>query len=288
MPVAVVTDTTQYMPADVIARHNLHVVSLYVNWDGETRRESGWDFAAYYERLRTSTTLPTTSQPSVGDFLAVYEPLVSGGFDIVSIHLSGGMSGTVGVAEAARAQLVEGGLAPGRIIVLDSASAAAGTGMMAVAAANAAASGARVEQVAERAQALRRELKVIFALDTIEFLRRGGRIGAASAWVGSTLRIKPILTIESTVEPVARVRTWSRAFERLLSHLEQRRLDGHDRWVIQHGEAHAQVERLIDRGVEIFGRAPDFVSELGPVIGTHGGPGVLAVVAIRGELSGPI
>ncbi len=289
MPVAVVTDTTQYMPPEVIARHGLHVVSLYVNWDGGTERESAVEsYAGFYDRLCSATTMPTTSQPSVGDFLAVYEPLLESRHDIVSIHLSSGMSGTVGVAAAAREQLVEQGLEPGRIVIIDSQTACAGIGLMAIAAANAARRGVGVEKAAERAAALRRELKVWFVLDTMEFLRRGGRIGAASAWVGSTLRIKPILRLEAQIEPVERVRTWSRAFERLLGHLEQRHVEGHDLWVIQHARADEQVARLIDRGVEIFGREPEFISELGAVVGTHTGPGVLGVAAISSELSGPI
>jgi DegV family protein with EDD domain len=111
--VAVVTDTTQYLPREVIERHGLHLVSLYVNWDGRTDRESDLaDYDAYYDFLRSGGDLPSTSQPSVGDFLAVYEPLVANGDDIVSIHLSGGISGTVRAAEQARDVLIERGMAP--------------------------------------------------------------------------------------------------------------------------------------------------------------------------------
>ena len=101
--VAVVTDTTQYLPREVIERHGIHLVSLYVNWDGRTDRESDLpDYDAYYDFLRSAGELPSTSQPSVGDFLAVYEPLVERGDDILSIHLSGAISGTVSAAEQAR------------------------------------------------------------------------------------------------------------------------------------------------------------------------------------------
>src|SRR5919197_3685 len=101
--VAVVTDTTQYLPAEVVERHGIHLVSLYVNWDGRTDRESELgDYDAFYDHLRTASTLPNTSQPSVGDFLAVYEPLLEAGEHVLSIHLSGGISGTVHAAEQAR------------------------------------------------------------------------------------------------------------------------------------------------------------------------------------------
>src|SRR3712207_5802710 len=135
--VAIVTDTTQYLPREVIDRHGMHLVSLYVNWDGRTDRESDLgDFDAFYEHLRTATDLPSTSQPSVGDFLAVYEPLVEEGADILSVHLSGGISGTVRAAEQARDALLERGVAPERIQVLDSRTGCAGHGLMAIAAAN--------------------------------------------------------------------------------------------------------------------------------------------------------
>src|SRR5688500_19544005 len=139
--VAVVTDTTHYMPSDVVERHDIHLVSLYVNWGNPVRnqRESELgDFDAFYDHLRSSRDLPTTSQPSVGDFLEVYEPLIEEGADIVSLHLSGGISGTVRSAEQARDQLVERGAAPERITIVDSASVCAGLGRLALAAANAA------------------------------------------------------------------------------------------------------------------------------------------------------
>src|SRR3954471_8605986 len=142
-PIAVVTDTTQYLPAEVIQRHGIHLVSLYVNWDGRTDREIDLpDYDAYYDFLRGGGELPSTSQPSVGDFLAVYEPLVAEGADILSIHLSGGISGTVRAAEQARDLLIERGMPAEKMIVVDSLTGCAGHGFMSVAAANAVADGA--------------------------------------------------------------------------------------------------------------------------------------------------
>jgi DegV family protein with EDD domain len=289
MGVAVVTDTTQYLPSEVIARHGIHLVSLYVNWDGRIDREADLaDYDAYYDFLRTGGELPTTSQPSIGDFLEVWEPLLDGGDDILSIHLSGGISGTVRAAEQARESLVERGVDGARIVVLDSQTGCAGHGFMAVAAANAVAGGADLQGALAAAQAQREDLRLIVMVDTLEYLRRGGRIGGARAWIGATLKIKPILTIEGEMQPVERVRTSGRAFERLVAHLEQRRENGCDVFGVQHIQVPAEAERMAERGREIYGNDPVILSEIGPVIGTHTGPGVLGVAGLRSELLGPM
>jgi DegV family protein with EDD domain len=285
-PVAVVTDTTQYLPQDVIERHGIHLVSLYVNWKGRTDRESELgDYGAFYDFLRSGGDLPSTSQPSVGDFLAVYEPLIERGEDILSIHLSGGISGTVGAAEQARQALIEQGVDESRIVVIDSRTGCAGHGFMSIAAANA--EGGLAEKVAA-ARKLREDLYLLVAVDTLEFLRRGGRIGAARAWIGATLKVKPILTIEGEMKPVERVRTATRAFERLVDHLQQRRDDGCDQFAVQHTNAPDVADRLAEAGREIYGNDPVIQSEIGPVIGTHTGPGLLGVAGLRSDLLGPV
>ena len=182
---------------------------------------------------------------------------------------------------------MERGIDPARLIVLDSATACAGLGMMAIAAASAVRAGASAEEAADAAQALRRELKVWFAVDTLEFLRRGGRLGGAQAWLGSTLKIKPILSIESEILPIERVRTSGRAFERLIEYLAARREDGCDTFFIQHIHAPEPAQRLVDRGREIYGGDPEFVSEIGPVIGAHVGPGLLGVAGMQRKLLYP-
>jgi DegV family protein with EDD domain len=291
VPVAIVTDSTHYMPREIVERHGFHTVSLYVRWGDpphDDREAELPDFDGFYEHLRTARELPTTSQPSVGDFLAVYEPLIEQGADVLSIHLSGGISGTVHSAEQARDQLIERGVAPERIEVLDSATACAGHGLMAIAAANAASDGGTLRDAAARARELREGMKILFAVDTLEFLRRGGRIGGAQAWIGSTLKIKPILAIESEIVPIERVRTWGRAFERMVDHLSALREDGNDRFFIQHIQAPEQAEKLAQRGEAIFGRPPEFVSEMGPVIGAHAGPGLIGTTALRHAVLGPI
>jgi DegV family protein with EDD domain len=288
-PVAVVTDTTQYLPREVIERHGLHLVSLYVNWNGRVDRESDLgDYDGYYDFLRSAGELPSTSQPSIGDFLTVYEPLLERGDDVLSIHLSGGISGTVRVAEQARDALVERGADSRRIVVVDSRTGCAGHGFMAVAAANAVAGGADLSGAVAAARAQREDWKLLVMVDTLEYLRRGGRIGAARAWIGATLKVKPILTIEGEMQPVERVRTHGRAVERLVAHLEQRREDGCDAFAVQHIQVPDEAERLAERGREIYGRDPEMISEIGPVIGTHTGPGILGTAGLRTELLGPV
>jgi DegV family protein with EDD domain len=287
--VAVVTDTTHYLPSEIVARHGIQLVSLYVNWDGRTDRESDLaDYDGFYDHMRSAATLPSTSQPSVGDFLAVYEPLLEAGSDVLSIHLSGGISGTVHAAEQARDALLERGIAPGRIVVMDSEIGCAGHGLMGIAAANAVRDGADLAGAVEAARALRERTRIIFAVDTLEYLRRGGRIGAAQAWLGSALKIKPILTIEREILPIERVRTAGRAMERLVGHLQDCRDDGADVYFIQHIQAHDVVERLVARGREIYGREPEFVSEIGPVIGAHVGPGLFGVTGLPSSVLGPV
>ena len=281
-PVAVVSDTTHYMPRHLCEASGITPVSLYVNFDGErTEREGSMrDFDAFYDELRSAERLPTTSQPSVGDFVAAYEPLLAAGRDVVSIHLSAGLSGTCQSARQAAETLEEEGKGGESVRVLDSASACGGFGMMALAAARCAASGGDLETVAEHARRARAETKMWFAIDTLEFLKRGGRIGGVSAWVGSTLKIKPILTVESEIQPVERVRTSARAFERMVDYARQRHASQADAWVVQHIQAHEQADLLVERCLEIFGREPLFVSEVGPVIGAHTGPGLLGVGSV--------
>jgi DegV family protein with EDD domain len=273
MSVAIVSDTCHYLPPALIAEQGIHQVSLYVRWPEGAQRESEiTDYDAYFRRLGTDADLPSTSQPSIGDFLAVYEPLLDAGHEIVSIHLAGGMSGTVRSAEQARDQLGDRAEA---VRVMDSASACGGEGLVLLAAAAAARGGASGAEVLEHAQRARGELKMWFAIETLEYLRRGGRIAGAQAWLGSALKIKPILTVEAEITPVERVRTSRRAFERMVDLLRSRHEDGADAWMVQHIQAPGQAAELAARGSEIFGGEPRVISEIGPVIGTHVGPGLL-------------
>ncbi len=278
--VAVVTDSTQYLPRELADEQGIRQVSLYVGWQGRPERELEMDgFDAFYKRLASDPELPTTSQPSIGDFLAVWEPLLEQGRDIVSIHLAGGISGTCEAARQAHGLLSERGLGE-RVAVIDGETACGGMGLLVLAACAAARSGADREAVAERVRETRKTLKIWFCLDTLEYLRRGGRVGKAQAWLGGTLRIKPILSMEYEIVPVERVRTAGRAFERMVQYAQQLHDEGSDGWVVQHIQATEQAERLIERCREIFDSEPVFTSEVGPVIGTYTGPGLIGVGAI--------
>jgi len=281
--VAVVTDTCHYIPREMVAALEVTEVSLHVHWAGGDTREAdmpGYD--AYYDSLRTASEQPTTSQPSIGEFLAAYEPLLDAGREIVSVHLSAGVSGTCESARQARSQLGERGE---HIQIVDSRSACGGEALCVLSAVAAAREGLDAPGVAQRVEEARERVGIWFAVDTLEYLRRGGRIGAAQAWLGSALKIKPILTLGEEIAPVERVRTAGRAFQRMVDFLTELSDSGRDGWVVQHIQAPDEAERLAERGREIFGRDPLFVSEVGPVIGTHAGPGLLGVGGMPASLA---
>ena len=164
-----------------------------------------------------------------------------------------------------------------RIHVVDSKTAAGGMGLVLLAAMRAASGGASAEETVAKAEEAGSELKIWFAVDTLEYLRRGGRIGGAAAWLGTTLKIKPILTFAEEVEPVERVRTRARSIERLIGYARQRHEDGADAWVVQHIQDREAADRMVEACTPIFGRDPLFVTEIGPVLGAHAGPGLVGV-----------
>jgi DegV family protein with EDD domain len=281
-PVAVVTDSTSYLPPELVERHGIEVVPLYVVFAGDrpVPEVEITDYPAFFEELRSAEKLPTTSQPSVGDFTAVFEPLLAAGNEVVSVHISGGLSGTPEAARQAKEALTRNGMGGERIAVVDSKTAAGGLGFMVLAAAKGARDVATAKEVAEHVAEARNELRLWFAIDTLEFLKRGGRIGAASAWIGSTLKVKPILTVENEMTPVERVRTSGRMFERLLDYARGCAESGADAWSAQHINAPDLCRELVDRCTEIYGSAPTIVSEIGPVLSAHTGPGLLGTGAL--------
>lgn len=273
--VAVVTDSTTYLPRHLIERLGIHEVSLYVGWEGDLRPEHEYvDLDAFYARLHDSAQLPTTSQPSVGDFLACYRPLASAGRDVASIHIAGGLSGTCESAREAAQMVAEEGHA-GSVRVIDSQTGAGGLGCLVVVAANVAEQGGTLDAVADAVGRARASLDIWFCLDTLEYLRRGGRIGAAQALLGTALKVKPILTFGTEIAPVGRVRTHRRAFERMVAYLHELHDRGSSDWIVQHAQARDDAERLVAEGTEIFGAEPLFCTEVGPVLGAHLGSGML-------------
>jgi DegV family protein with EDD domain len=277
----VVTDSTTYLPRALVDRWAIREVSLYVGWEGDLRPEPQYeDLDAFYARLRESPSLPTTSQPSVGDFLACYEPLVAAGRDVISVHLAGGLSGTCEAAAEA-AQIVAGKGHPGRVEVVDSQTGAGGLGCLVVAGARAAEQGAELAGVVDAVRDARRRLEMWFCLDTLEYLRRGGRIGAARALLGTALKVKPILTFGTEIAPVGRVRTQRRALERMDAYLEELHDRGATEWIVQHAQSAEDAAHLVARGTAIFGSGPLFCTEVGAVLGAHLGSGMLVGGIVR-------
>jgi DegV family protein with EDD domain len=278
---AVVCDSSQYLPAEVIAAKGIGVVSLYVSIEGVQQRETEvTDYDDFYSRLRQSSQGATTSQPSVGDFIAVWQPLLDQGREIVSIHISSAISGTFEAANQARRRLIDDGRDGERVHLYDSEMACGATGLCVLAASAAIEAGGGPEEALARAKQVRETLKMWFAVDTLEYLRKGGRIGGASAWIGGALKIKPILTIDREIAPVERVRTRSRSLERLRGYARQLHESGADAWVVQHIQDPETAAGLAADCHEIFGGKPAFISEIGPVIGAHVGPGLIGLGAI--------
>jgi DegV family protein with EDD domain len=284
---AVVTDSTPYLPANLIERWRIAQVSLYVGWGGELKRESEYDdLEDFYARLHDSERLPTTSQPSAGDFIACYEPLVSSGSDVLSIHIASGLSGTCESAREAARLLADAGH-PGRVEVLDAQTGAGGLGCLVLVAAEVAEQGGNLEAAAAAVARARESLDIWFCLDTLEYLRRGGRIGAAQAVLGTALKLKPILTFGTEIAPVGRVRTRQRAFERMVDYLRELHERGATDWIVQHAQSPNDAERLVAAGSEIFGFAPLFCTQVGPVLGAHLGAGMLVGGMTRPALAPP-
>jgi DegV family protein with EDD domain len=273
--VAVVTDSTTYLPQSLIDHWGIQQVSLYVGWGGDLRPEREYrDLDAFYARLHASPQLPTTSQPSVGDFLSCYQPLLDAGRDVLSIHIAGGLSGTCESAREAARILAEEGRA-GTVEVLDSETGAGGLGCLVAVAASLAERGEALAAIVDGVRQARTTLDIWFCLDTLEYLRRGGRIGAAQALVGTALKVKPILTFGTEIAPVGRVRTHRRALERMVAYLHELHERGASEWIVQHAQAPADAEQLVAAGTALFGFGPLFCTEVGPVLGAHLGSGML-------------
>jgi DegV family protein with EDD domain len=282
--VAVVTDSTGYLPGALVDSLGITVVSLYYDVGGGALRESEFDgdFGGFYAALDASKSVATTSPPTVEDFVVVFERLLQQHSAVVSVLISSGISETCAMARQAAARLESGGRGGERVVVIDSAGAGGQLGVQALAAARAAAAGEDGSGVIAATRRARQEVRAWFLLDTLEYLRRSGRIGGAAAWLGSALDLKPILMMESELKAVERVRTRRRAVERLVELMRQRRAVGADRWFVQHAYAHEDAKRLAERLAELFGTEPEFISELSPVFATNIGPGALSVGGLPG------
>jgi DegV family protein with EDD domain len=276
-----VTDSTADLPPQVAQELGISVVPLIVIFGDEVYRE-GVDIThdLFYDKMARSKVLPTTSAPSVGDFLAVYEALLKEGNDeIVSIHLSSKLSATYNNACQAARQMVDRGA---RIEVIDSRVISFGLNFLATAAARAAAAGAGTEEIRTIVERMLPQIRILVVVDTLEYLRRGGRIGRARAFLGTVLRVKPLLSIrDGEVHPEERVRTKALALERLFQIVTSypRTKEVSIGYSTNASEAESFRRRLEAAlpGVTIN------VGRLGPVIGVHTGPGVLGVGVLEGE-----
>jgi DegV family protein with EDD domain len=290
MSVAIVSDSTHYLPAEALAGRELHTIPLWLVEDGRaTREDLIGDWTELYRGLRAGERKLSTSQPSVGEFLEIYEPLLAEGRDVVSVHLTSGMSGTVETARQARDEALS--KYPDRVIeVVDSGSTAGGLALVVLAAMHASEGGADAAAVGAAAVEASNTIKVRFGLDTLDFLRRGGRVGRAQGLLGSTLQIRPILKLDggpgSVNETVEKIRTSSKMRKRLLEFFTEFQEQGYDRWAVMHIMAPEIVEEFSTVGREVFGSEPLVICEAGPVVGAHTGPGMIGIAASFGRLVG--
>jgi DegV family protein with EDD domain len=275
--VAVVTDSTAYLPPEMVEGYGIHVVPLYVVLAGRSGRE-GIDIGPgdVARALATRGQTVSTSRPTTGDFVAAYrQALDEGAEKIVSIHLSAELSSTSDAARLAAAQVGEH-----IVTVVDSRSAAMGSGFAVLAAARSAAAGADAAQVAATAREMAATTRTFFVVDTLEHLRRGGRIGSAAAVLGSALAVKPVLHVqEGRVVPLEKVRTSARALNRLVQRAVETAGDEPMSLAVHHLAAEEKAQRL---AAELRERVPQLrelhVSELGAAIGAHVGPGAVGIV----------
>jgi DegV family protein with EDD domain len=277
VPVAVVTDSTAYLPPELLERYSIAVVPLYVILAGSSGTEGGSVGPADVARvLGTRGGRVSTSRPTPGDFVAAYRRLLDAGADrLVSIHLSAELSGTWDAARLAASQVGEH-----IVTVVDSRSAAMGNGFAVLAAARAAAAGADADAVADAARRTAAATRTFFVVDTLEHLRRGGRIGAAAALLGSALAVKPVLHVaDGQVVPLERVRTSGRALNRLVQLAADLAGDRPVSAAVHHLAAPERAQRLADQlAARLPGLRELFVSELGAAVGAHVGPGAVGVV----------
>jgi DegV family protein with EDD domain len=275
--VAVVTDSTAYLPDELVEGYGIHVVPLYVVLAGRSGRE-GWDVgpAEVARALAVRGQTVSTSRPTPGDFVAAYRRALDEGADrLVSIHLSSELSGTWDAARLAASQVGEH-----IVTVVDTRSAAMGAGFAVLAAARSAAAGADAATVATTARETAAATKTLFVVDTLEYLRRGGRIGPAAAILGSALAVKPVLHVQDgRVVLLEKVRTFARALNRLVQRAVEAAGQGPVSIAVHHLAAPEKAERL---AAEIRDRLPQLrelhVSELGAAIGAHVGPGAVGIV----------
>lgn len=279
--VAVVTDSTAYLPDDLISAYNITVVPLVVIWGEETLLDN-IDITpkAFYTRLSTSKTMPSTSQATIQAFAEVFENLHTKGYEILTVVISSALSGTLDSAIQAKKLVPEA-----KIELIDSELTSLPLAYMALAAARAAKYGASIEICKQIVEEIRDHTEVFFAVDTLEFLHRGGRIGGASRFLGTALNLKPILQLQDgKIEALERVRTSKRAHDRLIE-LIKSGVNGHQHinmMGVVAASAPEAASNLLNAIKKSFSPSEILVGNLSPVIGTHTGPGTVGVAYAAG------
>jgi DegV family protein with EDD domain len=277
--VAIVTDSTADLTPEMVEELGVTVVPLQVIFGNEAYRE-GVDITTeeFYERLVKSRPLPTTSAPSVGDFQEVYERLLKEVDSIVSIHIGAKLSATVQAAETARQSLAK----PERVEVVDSQATSLAMGFAIMDAVEVARAGGKLAEVKATAESAMQRMQVLFMLDTLEYLRRGGRIGRARAYLGAILSVKPILALrEGEIYPEERVRTRARGLERIIQ--SAIRHQNVKRAAVGHSSTPDEAESIRERLAMAFPNVKVHLIRFGPVIGTHAGPGIVGVGVMEGK-----
>lgn len=278
--IAVITDSTAYIPADLLEKYKIHVVPQVLIW-GEEMFEDGVDILPneFYTRLSKASVMPSTSQATPSSFLKIFNALNDKGRNILNVLISSKLSGTIPSAIQAREEL------PGATIeIVDSQTVAMALGFQVLAAARAASQGASLEECKALAEKSREHTGVVFAVDTLEFLHRGGRIGGANRFIGTALNIKPILeVVGGRVEAVERVRTRKKSIQRLIE-LTEERIAGRTplHLAVLHANAIEDAEILMEAIKARFDAEEYLMSEVSPVVGTHAGPGTVGLAYMAG------
>lgn len=275
MAVHIVTDSTSDLPRDLVDALGITVIPLTITFGAESFRD-GVDLPAdeFYRRLQGTKTLPMTSQPPPALFQHAFEHLTSRG-EVVSVHLSHKFSGTVETAQAAAASV-----APEKISIVDSNSTSMGLGMCVLAAARTAQGGGTRADCVASAEAVASRLRIAVTFETLEYLRRGGRIGRATAFLGGLLRLKPILTVkDGEAYPVTRTRSRAKALDELF---ELCSLPGVSEAAVLHTTTPEEAAQLAARARAALPGVTVHEGRFGPALGVHGGPGMIGLAVVAG------
>ena len=279
-PVALVTDSTAYIPAHLVEKYPIRVAPQTLIWGDETFRD-GVDITpdVFYERLATAKTLPTSTQVPVSTFAQIFSELLEAGYDVLAVVISSKMSGTYQAAIQARETLPKAA-----IEIVDSHTTAMALGFHVLAAARAAEEGASLEECKAVALRAQEHTGVILTVNTLEFLHRGGRIGGASRWFGTALRIKPVLEVrDGLVQPLEKVRTRSKALTRVVE-IVANRANGYTpvRLAAIHAHAEDDARQMLAQAAARLNPIETLISDVSPVVGTHVGPGTVALAYMAG------